>query len=338
MLEAVSVSMFLKRVPRSGNQAMSVRISKFSDGAAANLVCGCYSGSESIPDRQIISLPWFTVYECGECGLWYLGSLLETSAAEVLNKSHTSEEYLSAFGPGYLDCIPSGVEASMMIESITSARKLCPDASRLLDIGTGGGRFLDFINKRQEWEMLVGLDVSSHLAHRAGAKGLNAVVGDIQYSDGLRDGSFDVVTMWDVIEHLARPLKALRSTYRILSPRGVIVISTPNAGSVLHSLSLWMHSLDVDLFQKPAKRVFAGHPLYFRLPSLRRLLVRSGFTTRVSWQYGVANESSFRGGMMETLAKIVDASLGRILRRQYRMIIIAQKDEDAECRHKSLTS
>jgi SAM-dependent methyltransferase len=195
--------------------------------------------------------------------------------------------------------------------------------------GARGGRFLQWVKLNGNWKVVLGLEVSHFLAQRARAKGLDIVIGDIQ-SAGFRDSVFDVVTMWDVIEHLARPLDGLKQINRILSPRGILILSTPNRESVMHSLSLWMHRLGnrlgIGLLQKPARRVFGGHPLYFSMSSLRQLLARSGFILRISWQYSVASEMSFRGGLMEDAAKIMDIFLGKALKRQYRMVIVAQKD------------
>jgi len=150
------------------------------------------------------------------------------------------------------------------------------------------------------------------------------VLGDIQIAP-FRNGCFDIAALWDVIEHLACPLDALKEIGRILSPKGVVILSTPNADSVLHSLSLVMFKSRFGLLQKPARRVFAGHPLYFTQRSLQCLLARSGFAVQAIWQYNVASEISFRGGLLEDGARIIDAALGKILKRQYRMVIIAQK-------------
>jgi SAM-dependent methyltransferase len=191
-----------------------------------------------------------------------------------------------------------------------------------------GGRFLQWVKLNGNWKVVLGLEVSHFLAQWARAKGLDIAIGDIQ-SAGFRDSVFDVVTMWDVIEHLARPLDGLKEINRILSPRGILILSTPNRESVLHSLSFWMHRLGnrlgIGLLQKPARRVFAGHPLYFTPRSLRCLLTRSGFAVQASWQYNVASEMSFRGRLLEEGGRIIDATLSKILKRQYRMVIVAQK-------------
>jgi len=188
-----------------------------------------------------------------------------------------------------------------------------------------GGEFLHYLMQSHEkWEKIVGIDVSPFLLRRAQPKNRNIVLGDIQIAP-FRNSCFDIATLWDVIEHLARPLEALKEIGRILSPKGVVILFTPNADSVLHSLSLVMFKSGIGLLQKPARRVFGGHSLYFTPRSLRSLLARSGFAVQAIWQYHVASEMSFRGGLLEHGARFVDATLGKMLKRQYRMIIIAQK-------------
>lgn len=289
-----------------------------------NPVCGCETNPTS--DRQVIALPWFTVFECTGCGLWYIDKLLQPSSIDDLLHFHQSERYVSAFAPGYLDSPPSRAETFLFNNVISLARALYSNPSSLLDAGCGGGRFLQFMKHNGNWKVLCGLELSPLLAQKTQEKGLDVVIGDMQHSS-FRDGSFDIVTMWDVIEHLARPIKALEEIHRVLSPTGILIIATPNAGSILHLLSLWMYRLGIEGLQKPARRVFAGHPLYFTLSSLSTLLARSGFLIRAVWQYSVSSEASRREEWIERLAQILDASLGRILRRRYRMVIVAQKGE-----------
>ena len=44
---------------------------------------------------------------------------------------------------------------------------------------------------------------------------------------------YDLVTLWDVIEHLDDPMKMLRDAHAILNPGGIIAIMTPNAGGLI---------------------------------------------------------------------------------------------------------
>jgi SAM-dependent methyltransferase len=288
-----------------------------------NPICGCEN--DPALNRMVISLPHLVVFECTGCGLWYTERLLKADAKEQLLHLHQSEWYAFSFPSSYIDSLPSNGEISRFRKAISLARTLFPDASSLIDIGCGGGRFLHYlVQSHEKWEKIVGVDVSPFLVRRAQAKNRNIVLADIQIAP-FRNGCFDIATLWDVIEHLARPLDALKEIGRILSPKGVVILSTPNADSVLHSLSLVMFKSGIGLLQKPARRVFAGHPLYFTPRSLRCLLTRSGFVVQASWQYNVASEMSFRGRLLEEGGRIIDATLSKILKRQYRMVIVAQK-------------
>lgn len=101
-----------------------------------NPICECESSPET--DRKVISLPWFTIFECSQCGLWYAEGLLKPNAEADLRHSHASEAYLSYFTTGYLDLPPSESECALFNKAISKALELRPDASFLLDIGAGG--------------------------------------------------------------------------------------------------------------------------------------------------------------------------------------------------------
>ena len=79
--------------------------------------------------------------------------------------------------------------------------------------------------------------------------------------------SFDVITLWDTIEHLARPDLALANIRRMLHPRGVLAFSTGDYGSLLRRVmgKRWR------LFSDPT------HNFFFDVRTLSRLLRRAGF-------------------------------------------------------------
>ena len=83
----------------------------------------------------------------------------------------------------------------------------------------------------------------------------------------IEPGSFGVVTMIDIIEHVAHPGDAIRKAADILGPGGLLCLVTPNAGSFAARLAgrFWWH-------YRPA------HLAYFNRRSLETLLRRSGFS------------------------------------------------------------
>lgn len=85
---------------------------------------------------------------------------------------------------------------------------------------------------------------------------------------------FDVITSWDVIEHLDEPRRALEACRRLLKPGGWLFLSTPDSGSlVARAMGRHWHYLD------PLQ-----HVNLFSRRNLGRLLERTGFSPR-SWVY-----------------------------------------------------
>jgi 2-polyprenyl-3-methyl-5-hydroxy-6-metoxy-1,4-benzoquinol methylase len=105
-----------------------------------------------------------------------------------------------------------------------------PDG-RLLDVGCATGLFLDAARRLGRWQVL-GIEPSHGAAGLARSQlGLDVFEGTFDGAE-LDDASFDVVTLWDVLEHLHDPVAALHNVSRILRPGGVTVIRVPHLESI----------------------------------------------------------------------------------------------------------
>ena len=97
-----------------------------------------------------------------------------------------------------------------------------PLKGRILDIGAGTGDFL-LECKNQNWEIL-GIEPNDK------AKGI-AVGKGIKFGDTiekLESNSFDVITMWHVLEHVPDVEHQVAELKRLLKPSGTIIIAVPN--------------------------------------------------------------------------------------------------------------
>jgi len=98
---------------------------------------------------------------------------------------------------------------------------------RLLDVGCGAGQFLEFAAGRG-WSDLEGIELSPLAAARA-RKASGATIHEVEFAAArLETGSFSAISLWDVFEHLRDPRAAIRRSFELLRPGGVLMIGTPN--------------------------------------------------------------------------------------------------------------
>lgn len=100
----------------------------------------------------------------------------------------------------------------------------------LLDVGCGAGWFLAYAEKHYD---TYGVDASEYAIAEAKAKTHNTklAVGGARCLD-YKDNYFDVVTCFDLLEHLFIPDFAIAEFHRVLKDDGVLVVRVPNTESV----------------------------------------------------------------------------------------------------------
>jgi 2-polyprenyl-3-methyl-5-hydroxy-6-metoxy-1,4-benzoquinol methylase len=107
---------------------------------------------------------------------------------------------------------------------------------KLLDVGCSSGKFsCRFIKKGFQ---VYGIDYAEKRVNEAKHKGLNAVVGDITKKLPFADGFFDIVLAGELIEHVIDTDGLIAEFNRVLKPRGVLIVTTPNLASFENRLRL----------------------------------------------------------------------------------------------------
>ena len=138
-------------------------------------------------------------------------------------------------------------------------------AGRLLDFGCGSGEFLARMT-RQGWQA-TGLDISPAVVQRIREQlGLPALVGTLPHAE-IAPESFDVVTMWQSLEHLHRPLAALQAVHAVLAPGGKLILSVPNFESgPVRLFGCGWYGLELP-----------RHLTFFSPATLRQMVAQAGF-------------------------------------------------------------
>jgi 2-polyprenyl-3-methyl-5-hydroxy-6-metoxy-1,4-benzoquinol methylase len=191
------------------------------------------------------------IWECRDCGMlfqWPMRSAQELLrayqdvedplyVAEKGNRYHTFRRVLKALGP---------------------AR-----GRTLLDVGAYCGYFLDVA--REGGFRPEGLELSRWAAGHA--RSLGFTVHGVPLEElAARGAQYDVVTLWDVVEHFADPRAELAAAFRLVRPGGRIYLSTIDASSLVARLlgAQWPWLMDMHLF-------------YFGRATLAALLEEVGF-------------------------------------------------------------
>ena len=120
------------------------------------------------------------------------------------------------------------------------------EGRRVVDVGCGEGYGAAWLASRAR--SVIGVDVApeaiAHARSSYQAAGLSFAVGDARQMD-LPDGSADLVTCFETIEHVSNPGAVLDELARILAPAGILLVSTPDAAESDGQNPFHLHELTV---------------------------------------------------------------------------------------------
>jgi len=184
------------------------------------------------PSRGKLRTAGVDVHECPSCGLQFWEPPPGFQPSQTYDASYFEN---ASSGHGYDDY--AALECSLrrnFAQRLAHLGRPAPGA-RLLDVGAAYG-FAVSEACRAGWRA-VGLEVSPAAAGRAAAAtGGCVALADVSVAP-FPAQVFDAVTMWDVIEHLPDPHRAIASVASLLAPGGRVVLTTGDAGSAMARLS-----------------------------------------------------------------------------------------------------
>jgi SAM-dependent methyltransferase len=208
----------------------------------------CASSDQTLLDR---------VVACSDCGMVYITPRLDS---ELIRAGYEAVE-----DPVFADQNPQRISTfARNIRSILRATGLDPGGKNLLDIGCASGAFL--VAARNAGFLVRGVEPSRWLS-QYGREQYHLDICQGSLEPGMfSEGTFDVITLWDVIEHLPEPHLVLKTAHSLLKPAGYLWVNYPDIGSLAARLMgrHWPFWLSVHLH-------------YYNRHSIRRQLEQAGF-------------------------------------------------------------
>jgi 2-polyprenyl-3-methyl-5-hydroxy-6-metoxy-1,4-benzoquinol methylase len=152
--------------------------------------------------------------------------LLKRAFALVL---HRRLGYPLEAPPGLLDKLVTAIPSIAAAGMLEALKIPALPSGRLLDFGCGGGQFISRFAK-SGWEVC-GVEPDTVAAAALRSRSGHDIRSDLSNIDDWK-GSFDIVSLNHVIEHVPDPVETLRRLATCLKAGGKFIITTPNAGSL----------------------------------------------------------------------------------------------------------
>lgn len=252
----------------------------------------------------------FVHVRCNCCGLVYVNPRL---------RDHLDGQVFSGTAEMGEDSLSSS-QVKRIIHELEQMEKF-RSANQILEIGPGKGWFLEQA-LRIGWETWA-VEVNIRAIDRLRKMGVQHVLAQPAESFEVPQGNFDVIRMWDVIEHLASPRRALSIAYRALRPGGLVRLSTTNFASLSRIINgpNWVYLNGAD------------HVILFEPKTMTRILKDSGFSdikirTRSfnlrKKLYHPEKELTSAPTVIKPLRKLIDETI-RFTRFGHQMIVEATK-------------
>jgi len=206
----------------------------------------------------------FKLYNCFACQLIFVWPI-PANLADIYQASYfkggLSDGMVNKFGYTDYEEDKKAMRETFIIYlnkilKLTTGRKI-------FDVGAATGYFLD-LAKQAGWQTS-GVEISEYAAKIASGKGHKIFLGNLENLE-IKE-KYDVVTMWDVLEHLPDPERCLKSIRDIFNQGGILAINTIDKSS--YWARLWGKNWHAIL---PPEHLF-----YYSAKNLKILLEASGF-------------------------------------------------------------
>jgi 2-polyprenyl-3-methyl-5-hydroxy-6-metoxy-1,4-benzoquinol methylase len=251
------------------------------------VTCNCCGTTSNEP---LFNVKGYALVRCSGCGLAYIAN--PPSMEELKHLYSAAASYHAEL------CDPASAafaQQDRIARRHLAVTRRSRAQGRLLDVGCSIGQFVAHAQK--SGFAASGLEMNQTSVEFARAHyGAEVTCGTI-HDAPQSAGSIDVLTMFDVIEHVADPLGDLRKAYELVAPGGLAVLSTPNIDGLFPRISMkFAKRLDYWPHPEPPYHLFQ-----FSVQTLAAMVRKAGFDIVETRHYAI--DLAYTFGQPATLAR-----------------------------------
>ncbi len=207
-----------------------------------------------------VSKDRFNIVECNDCSFRFTNPI---PTEDTIGDYYKSENYVSHSGTkkGFINRVYHVVRSRAIKQKEKLASKHST-AKNILDIGCGTGDFLAYC-KSLNWKAL-GLEPDES-ARKIAIESNLIEAKPLNYLYAVEENTFDVISMWHVLEHVYNLNEDIEQYKKILKQDGVLIVAVPNCSSkdAEHYGANWAaYDLPIHLYHfRPSnmKKLFSNH-------------------------------------------------------------------------------
>lgn len=204
---------------------------------------------------------------CNNCRTYFVNPRPSLKLLDSFYKQSKVYEYFNKFIFPQTEKIRS---KKIFLPRVKKIIKICKNKNikkpNIMDIGAGYGTFLKSAKETKFFTKLLAVEPSEHGANNCRRIKLKVFEDILENLNVKLTGKLDLITSFEVVEHLFSPIKFLKLIKKFIKKNGLFIITCPNG-----------EGFDIQLLKKESNSIDHEHLNYFNPESIKKLYERAGF-------------------------------------------------------------
>lgn len=207
----------------------------------------------------------FRYYICQNCRTYFVNPRPNLEVLKQFYKQSKVYEYFNKFIFPQTEKVRS---KKIFLPRVNKIIKICKNKIKpsMMDVGAGYGTFLKNAKKSGFFGKLLAIEPSIDGAKSCKKAKLKVYENILENLNVKLIGKYDIITSFEVIEHMFSPIKFLNLVKKFIKKNGLLIITCPNG-----------EGFDIQLLKKDSNSIDHEHLNYFNPNSIKKLYERAGF-------------------------------------------------------------